>query len=289
MPRIPRGRFGGCLTRQTMPGRGPFRPWGTDGSVPVLDYDAIAEHEATSLHNFHWWTPDQNGTNGCTTGMTVNEMTIIREKEGKPRVKLAMSSLFQWDGITINSDGSYMLHPRRSDNGMELETALLIAQLQGIAPKEINGEPYIDDLDWRGGHQGRWPGDWRQQAAKYRFSDEVWDVLNSQCVLSGVVLGDPVGRGQDRHAVCQIDKEDVLGSYGEDYGHKGHGEIGGIHPWGNLQTASGRRAVDAGILAYGAFCVRATLPEDAPPSEGLISEVMKDRVRIFGRRRFGRR
>ena len=293
MPRIPRGRFGGCLPRQTKFGQGPFRPWGTDGTTPVFDSEMIQlvidNNKAEGLHNCHWWTPDQNGTNGCTTGMTVNGMTVLREKEGKPRVKFAMSSLYQWAGITINEDGSYTLHPRRSDNGMELETALLIAQLQGIAPAEIDGEPYIDDLDWQGGHKGRWPGDWQKRASRCRFSTEVWDMLNSLHVLTGVMLGNLCGRGQDVHAVLQIDPRLVLGSYGEDYGETGPGEVGGCHKWGNLLTASGRRAVDAGIEDYGAFCFRATLPEDAPPSEGLVSEEVRDRVRFFRRRRFGRR
>ena len=287
--KIPNGRRGGCLPRQTKPSRGPFAAWGTDGSTPILDWDAINEYPAEGLHNCHWWTPDQNGTNGCTTGMGVNTITLLREKEGKPRVKFAMSSLYQWDGITINGDGSYTLHPRRSDSGMELETMFLILQFQGVAPAEIDGVKYIDDLDWQGGHKGRWPGDWREQASKYRLSSEVWDVLSSEAVLSGVVLGNPVGRGQDVHAVCQIDKEDVLGSYGEDYGNKGHGTVGGIHSWGDLTTATGRRRVDAGIAYYGGFCPRATLPEDAPPSEGLVSEQVRDRVRFFRRRRFGRR
>ena len=289
MPKFPRGRRGGCLPRQTKPGRGPFAPWGTDGSCPLLDFDTINDFDATMMHQGHWWTPDQDGTNGCTTGMGVNDMTLLREKEGKPRVKFAMSSLYQWEAIKINPDGSYILYPRRSDNGMELETMFLILQLQGVAPKEIAGEPYINDLDWRGGHQGRWPGDWREQASKYRLSSEVWDVLNSQGTLSCVTLGDPVGRGQDNHAVCQIDPRLVLGSWSEEFGEKGSGDVGGCHEWGNLLTVGGRRAVDAGIQMFGAFCPRATLPEDAPPSEGLVSEQVRERVRFLQRRRFGRR
>jgi len=292
MNQIPPGKFGGCLPRETKCGEGPFPVYGTDGETPIYDWDTINKWHGTDLHNYHWWTPDQDGTNGCTTGMGVNVITLLRAMENKPRVKLAMAGLYCWEGISIVKDGDrdvFQLHPRTSDDGMNLETMFLILQLQGVPPAEIDGEPYVDPLDWQGRARGRWPGDWRQEAAKYRLSNELWDIPDSQGLLSGIIAGFPGGRGQGKHAVCQIDKTDVLGSYGEKYGHKGHGEVGGIHEWGDTSTAAGRRAVDAGIDYYGAFCGRATLPENADPYEGVVPRIDDRIIRQRRRRRWGRR
>jgi len=292
MTQFPPGKFGGCLPRETEPGAGVFPAYGTDGSVPILDWDAINEWDGDALHAFHWWTPDQKNTRGCTTGMGVNVLSIIRELEGKPRVKHAMAGLYAFDGITIRKDGDldvYECHHRRSDTGMNLETMFLILQLQGVPPAEIDGVPYVDPLDWKGLRAGRWPGDWREQASKCRLSDEVWDMPNSQAMLSGIVEGYTGARGKSDHAVLQIDKELVLGSWGEDYGTTGAGTVGGCHPWGDLSTERGRRDVDNGIQRYGGFCCRASRAEDAPPCEGVVPRIEDKVIRERRRRRWGRR
>ena len=294
MSEIPEGRCGGCLPRESRFGEGAFPKYGMDGAVPVLP-----DPQGTyTLHDYHWWTPNQKHLSSCTTGMGINDLTTRREIEGKKRIKFAMAGLYAFGGITIRKDGdidTYECHHRRADNGMALETMYLILQLQGVPPAEIDGVPYIDPLDWKGLREGRWPGDWREQANKYRMSDEIWDAPDSIAILSGLEFGCGGGRGADNHAVFQIDPDDVLGTWGEDYGHTGKGTVGGVHEWGgSLLTARGRRNADAGIRIYGGFCSRASRAEDAPPCEGIVPAIEGDSEedhnrRRRRRRRFGRR
>ncbi len=289
MTSVPNGCKTGCLPRETRLGEGAFALYGTDGAVPLLP-DPKGTYD---LHAYHWWTPSQKYLSSCTTGLGINDITTRREIEGKDRIKFAMAGLYAFDGITIRKDGDldvFECHHRRSDTGMALETMYLILQLQGVPPAEIDGVPYIDPLDWKGLREGRWPGDWREQANKYRMSDEIWDAPDSLAILSGLEYGCCGGRGADNHAVLQIDPDDVLGSWGEGYGHKGRGTVGGIHEWGgSLLTQRGRRNADAGIRIYGGFCSRASRAEDAAPFEGVVPRIEDDVIRRRRRRRFGRR
>ena len=296
MNAIPPGKHGGCLPRETKFAEGPFATlptYGTDGTPLVLPWSEIDALDGMLLDTYHWYTPDQNGLSSCTTGMYENCMAMLREMEGKSRVKFAMAGLYAFDGITIHGDGDldvFEVHHRRNDGGMNLETALLIAQLQGIPPREIDGVPYVDPLDWQGLRKGRWPGDWRVEAAKYRFSPECYDVPTCQATFAELVHGRGTCRGQDGHAIFQAYKNLVKGTWGARYGGRGDG----VHEWGDTSTVSGRRRVNAGIEQYGAFSPRATLPEDAPPSEGIVPPIEGDREedenrRFRRKRRWGRR
>lgn len=294
MSQIPPGKFGGCLPREVPFGQGPWPclpERGTDGTPNVMSWAEIADLRRMTgdlIRKWGHWKQrvDQEYLSSCTTGMYVNGKSILRSIEGKETPPLAMAGLYAFEGIRFVQDGDrelYQLIPRSRDNGMGLISALLIAQVVGIPPAEIDGEKYIDPLDWQGLRLGRWPSDWMQQAALYRFSEECYDIPSCQAGMSELTRGRPWQRGMDNHAVLQASFADVAGSWGRDHGDEGW------HPWGDPWTAAGRRAIDAGIATYGAFCPRATRPDDEPPAEGLRGVTPFDMDDDEGRRRRQRR
>ena len=288
---IPHGKLGGCLPREVPFGQGPFPclpQRGTDGTPVVLSWKAIEAADGELLRRNKYWPyrPDQKHLPACTCGMNVNSMGFLRAIEGKDTPLLAMAGLFAFEGIRFIKDGKrelFELIPRRRVSGSGLLAMKLIAQVVGIPPAEINGEKYIDPLDWEGFRENRWPGDWMEQAAKYRFSEECYDTPNCQAGCSQVVSGFAFERGMDNHAVLQATLGPVAGTWGRGYGDDGY------HPWGNPMTAYGRRQINEGIAQYGGLCSRATRPDDEPPAEGLRGLTPFEPDDEEGRRRrFGR-
>ncbi len=275
MTQFPPGKLGGCLPRETRLGEGAFPVWGTDGNTPVLSRDVIAAATDGMLLNYHWHTINQSRQSSCTPSSLGNSMMLRREIEGKPRVVLSQASIYAFDGITIHDDGTYTLHTRRSDGGMNLEVAMLIAEVRGMAPRfRQDGTPYVKQYDY---DQDNWPDDVVEVSASYRLG-EAWDVPDYWAMQSALALGYAVCRGMDNHAVLQIKKDFVLGSW-EDYGTGNNG----LHEWGTSE-----REVNRGIATFGAWAFRCTAPSDATIVQGRVPDV-PDNIRDRRRRRFGRR
>ncbi len=286
MSRFPPGCFGGCLPRETKCGEGAFPVWGTDGRCPVLPKDLLREflaEDKSLLLPYHWHTVNQARQNSCTAADLCNIMMLHREIEGKNRYVLSQASLYAYDGITIHDDGSFTLHKRRSDTGMNLEVAMLIAQVSGLGPRFRSAVgspgddiPYIDQHDWQ---QRDWPDDVVKVSAAFRLG-EAWDIPDYWAMLSAVKLGFGVARGMSNHCVGQVHPRLVLGSW-EGYGEGNNG----LHEWGTTE-----REINGGINQFGAWAFRCSAPSDAPVVPGVVPDIVVDvirrrRIRIFGRRR----
>jgi len=277
MSQIPPGKLGGCLERETKCGEGAFPVWGTDGRTPVLDRSVIEAAADGLLLPHHWHTVNQSRQSSCTASSLANSMMLRREVEGKPRVVLSQASLYAFDGITIHDDGTYTAHKRRSDTGMNLETAMLLAQCRGLAPRfRDDGTPYVRQYDY---DQNDWPHDVAEVSAGYRLG-EAWDVPDYWAMHSARVLGFAVARGMDNHAVLQVTKDRVLGTwenYNDDADH-------GLHEWGTTE-----REINRGIDQFGAWAFRCTAPSDAELVPGHEPRIADDVIRERRRRRWGRR
>ncbi len=279
MSQIPEGKLGGCLPRETKVGEGAFPVWGTDGRCPVLPKELLREfiaEDKSLLLPYHYHTVNQSRQSSCTAADLTNLMMLCREIEGKPRRVLSQASIYAYDGITIHDDGTYALHERRSDSGMNLEVAMLIAQCRGVAPsfRKSDGAHFVRQYDWK---QDDWPDDVAEVSAAYRLG-EAWDIPDYWAMLSAVKLGYGVARGMDNHAVGQVHPRLVLGSW-EDYGTGNNG----LHEWGTTE-----RKVNQGIAQFGAWAFRCTAPSDATLVQGRVPDV-PDNIRDRRRRRWGRR
>ncbi len=281
MSQIPAGKRGGCLPRFTKCGEGAFPVWGTSGRCPILPKSLLREfieEDRSPLLNYHWHTIDQSRQSSCTASDLGNLMMLCREFEGKPRRVLSQASIYAYDGITIHEDGSYTAHTRRSDTGMNLEVAMLLAQVQGMAPRwrgSVAGEPYVEQYDWQ---QRDWPDDFAEVSAEFRLG-EAWDVPDYWSMLSAVKLGYGVARGMDNHCVGQVHPRLVLGSW-ESYGEGKNG----LHEWGTSE-----REINRGIEHYGAWAFRCTAPSDSPVVPGVVPDIADNVIRRRRRRRWGRR
>ena len=276
MTHVPDGCRTGCLPRETVCGEGAFPVWGTDGRTPILDRRVIEASSGRLLLHHHWHTINQSRQSSCTASDFGNLMMLTRAVEGKPRVVLSQASIYAYDGITIHDDGTYTLHKRRSDSGMNLEVAMLIGQCRGMAPKyRDDGTPYVQQYDWQ---REEWPDDVEKVSAAYRLG-EAWDIPDYWSMLSAVVMGFGVARGMDNHCVGQITKTHVLGSW-ENYGTGDNG----IHEWGTSE-----REINRGIEQYGAWAFRCTAPSDAAVVRGHEPRIDDDVIRRRRRRRWGRR
>ncbi len=274
------GKFRGCLPRETKCGEGAFPVWGTDGRCPVLDKSLLREfiaEDKSLLLPYHWHTVNQGRQNSCTASDLANLMMLCREMEGKPREVLSQASLYAYDGITIHDDGTYTLHKRRSDNGMNLEVAMLISQVRGLAPRlrDASSGSYVAQYDWQ---QNDWPDDVAEVSAGFRLG-EAWDIPDYWAMLSAVKLCYGVARGMAGHCVGQVHPRLVLGTW-EDYGEGNNG----LHEWGTSE-----REINAGINQFGAWAFRCTAPHDAELVEGTVPPIADRIIRDRRRRRWGRR
>jgi hypothetical protein len=268
---IPSGKLGGCLPRETKCGEGAFPAWGTDGRCPLLPTDLLREfiaEDRSPLVDFHWHTINQSQQSSCTASDLGNLMMLCRAVEGKLPVVLSQASIYAYDGITIRDDGSYTLRRRRSDNGMNLEVAMLIAQCRGMTPTD-----YVSQYDWK---QKNWPDDVSAISARFRLG-EAWDVPDYWSMLSAVKLGFGVARGMDNHCVGQIHPRLVLGSW-EDYGVGDNG----LHEWGTTE-----REINRGISQFGAWAFRCTAASDASVVLGCEPPIEDAAIRRRRRQKWG--
>jgi hypothetical protein len=100
----------------------------------------------------------QGNQGSCTTAAAGHCIMERNAAENEPVELLSQASLYAWDGI--DSDGKPI--PRRADNGMALSNGILLLRRIGMAPVEVDGEPFIDPMDYRGWRD--WPDGWRLKA-----------------------------------------------------------------------------------------------------------------------------
>lgn len=229
-------RMLGCLPRVTKVGDGTFKVFGeTDDTPPLMTDAELEEFVHVDLKGLHYHTIDQKSQGTCCACMGAGLTMLCREMAGLARIIMSQASLYAFDGI--DSRGNPI--PRRSDNGMAIDTCLLLLKHIGVAPVSV-----IDQYDWEGYRQGRWPKDWREHSRKNRIL-EAWDAPSARHLLSGIAHGCAGGYGLRGHAVIRIGPKDDLNSWGTGYG------INGIGQW-----AKNIPDLDDGIKRYGAWLAR---------------------------------
>jgi hypothetical protein len=184
----------GCLRRVTKPGV----------LIPLLEDDWLVpepfwrercEAIGPIMRQRAIDTPwnDQGYVGSCTTAMSCHGVNMANAEEDEDIVKLAEATLYAWDGI--RSDGS--LIPRRSDNGMALDTALLLLRKIGIAPADSTGKNGIPQRDWQ---RRNWPDNWRALAAENIVTEWRDASRGMQYVMGALSNGLPIGHGYNGHA-----------------------------------------------------------------------------------------
>jgi len=232
--------YRGCLPRTTKVGDGTFRVFGDPGTdtelIPESDYDKWSP--TNNLLPYHWHTIDQGPQGTCCKCAGIGAVMLSREQAGQKRVVLSQA-FYAFDGIDSRGE----LIPRRSDNGMAIDTCLQLLQLIGAPPASV-----IDPMDWQGYRRGRWPEDWREQAAPFKLL-EAFDAPTLRHCYSGVFKGFPAVYGAAGHAVIMMGRKPK----GEHYDLNSHGrdwKDDGIGQWRS------DRETERGIRTYGAWILR---------------------------------
>jgi hypothetical protein len=266
MSEIPAGKYTGCLERTTRVGEGEFALYGSDGTPPMLSkrqLDTLIRTNGALLLPHHKYTIDQARQSSCCGSAGVGALMIVESFEEDSDVVLAQASPYAFDGV--DRDGN--LIPRRSDNGMNIESCLRVLQVAGACSVKD-----VDQYDWR---REDWPDDWREKAAKHRIA-EAWDCPDEQAMLSAIAHGFPVVYGTNGHAVIGIGYDSkgviILNSWGYGWGDNGIGR------WPTHQLSS-----------YGAWALRCTVADDAPRTDTAVDENQSNDGGYQRRRRRRRR
>lgn len=226
----------GCLPRVSKVRDGTFRVFGDPGTdtPPLIPESQWKDYRHITLESCHWHTIDQAQQGSCCAAMGSGIIILGRELAGLTPKVMSQASLYAFDGIERNGN----LIPRRSDNGMAIDTCWALLEKIGVAPVDV-----IAQYDWEGFLRGRWQEDWRDHSAKNRML-EVWDCPSYKHIVSANILGFPVGYGCKGHAVIRIGWEKDLNSWGPGWGNNGVGR------WAT------RREIEASIGSYGAWAFR---------------------------------
>lgn len=227
----------GCLPRLSFPGE--FLPiMGDVETAPLVPRHKLSDmdlsaHDAPALN--------QANQSSCTCCSLATALRHLRGVEGKPLFNFAWSTLYG------PANGG-------RDAGSAIDTAVNHLMRVGIAPAEIDGEPYIDPFDWKGYYSGSWPDDWQQQCREFRLL-EAWDCPSFDHVLSAMYHGyvSVIGvfwPGGGGHAimVCGYDKTNkrvrLENTWSAAWGERGYG-------WLDEEVCT------RGVPYFGGFTLRA--------------------------------
>jgi hypothetical protein len=77
---------GGCLPRKWLPEASPFKPWGSDATVPMVPKSEWVDGE--TLRVYQRETVDQNGYPKCCLSAAKSAMQLAMVRDGRPFVSL---------------------------------------------------------------------------------------------------------------------------------------------------------------------------------------------------------
>lgn len=225
----------GCLPRTSNVGDGTFEVVGDDELIPRKDWP---KHQTERMVPHIRQHINQRYQGSCCASAGCHASMLARAMAGLEDVLLSQASLYAFDGF----DSQGKLIPRRSDNGMAIDTCLRLLQEIGACPASV-----IDPMDWEGYRRGNWPDDWKEKAKPYQIV-KGRDVPTFDHAVSRVMRGNPVHYGTAGHAVLMI-------GWIEGYGHLDWNTHG--LDWGDIAPGVGQwrseRETERGIRQYGAW------------------------------------